>query len=111
MKTPLKISIESLSVMGNDIIVIYTSNDEWFDTTLSYARLREFAAGMGLNEYCEDVVSFGEIVQHTGSFDFETWFNDNIEYVAAQWLRIYHVVNPFEAITYKLGELIEASNR
>lgn len=111
MKTSPKISIESLSVMGDDVVVIYLANDEWADAALSYARLREFSSGMGLNEYCEDTVSFGEIVQYTGSFDFDTWFYENIEYVAQMWLRIYHVVNPFEAITYQLGVLIEELNK
>lgn len=111
VKIPGKISIESLDVKGNEVIVIYTVNEEWFDTTLSYSRSVEFAKGMNLNEYCEDTVSWGEIVQHTGSFDFDTWFNENIEYVAQMWLRVYHVENAFEAITYQLGELIEASNK
>lgn len=111
MKTPLKISIESLSVKGDDVIVIYLANDEWADATLSYSRLREFARNMKFNEYCDDVVSFGEIVQYTGSFDFDTWFNESLDYVASQWLCIYHVENPFEAITYQLGELIEELNK
>ncbi|ASU34388.1 hypothetical protein MuYL_2501 [Mucilaginibacter xinganensis] len=109
-KTSPKISIESADIKGNDVIVIYTVNDEWFDTTLSYGRLREFAAGMGLNEYCEDVVSWGEITQLTGSFDFDTWFTENIEYVVLMWLRVYHVENKFIKITYELGKLIEATN-
>ena len=111
MKTSKKISIESLSVMGNDVIVIYTANDEWFDVTLSLSRLREFALGMELNSYCDDYVSFGEIVQHTGSFDFDTWFAENIEYVAEMWLQVYHVENKFEAVTYKIGALIEELNK
>ena len=93
--------------MGNDVIVIYLANDEWADATLSLSRLREFALGMELNSYCEDYVSFGEIVQCTGAYEFETWFNENLEYVAQMWLRIYHVENPFEAITYSLVALIE----
>lgn len=110
MKTPT-ISIESADIKGNDVIVIYTANDEWFDTTLSLLRLRDYAAYMGLNKAVIDSCLNGEHEQTEFTFEFEEWFDENLETVCKSWLQIYHVENPFEAITYQLGVLIEETNK
>ena len=111
MKTSPKISIESLDVKGNDVVVTYTANDELFERVISLSVLRQFAKDMELNVDYNDYVSFGELVQETVVLDLDTWLYENIEYAALLWLRVYHVVNPFEAITNKLGELIEELNK
>lgn len=78
--------VEDCQLSGDSINVNYLLNDNWFNTVISMAVLRHFVLTSGLNEYCYDYNQNGH-VQVSGSFDLDTFMDENLNNAVMAYLR------------------------
>lgn len=80
--------IEDAMITGELVNVEFSLDDKWHTMTIELQALLNFAIDTGLNDYCFDSADYvGEHSQDYGTFDIDTYIDENIAVVVKAYLQ------------------------
>ncbi|MDB5131789.1 MAG: hypothetical protein JWR02_1538 [Mucilaginibacter sp.] len=80
--------VENADILGDNIDVDYTLNDDWKSTSLNLQALTRFIITNGLNDYCYDSSDHrGEHIQDSGTIEIGEYLAENLKPAVRAYLQ------------------------
>jgi|GEM_PF-7050817 len=84
--------IDEVVIKGEVLEVDFLINEEWSHCPILIANLKSFVKETGMNKWSLDTSDFtGSHTQYTGSFDIDTFIEENLNMVVKSYLETYKI--------------------